>query len=50
MRCAFQAEIEAREPEFTRLAQRGQQMIAKEHYASADIAVKLKQVCELSSR
>uniref|UniRef100_F1KPH2 Spectrin beta chain n=1 Tax=Ascaris suum TaxID=6253 RepID=F1KPH2_ASCSU len=46
----LQAEIEAREPEFTRLAQRGQQMIAKEHYASADIAVKLKQVAEALDR
>ncbi|VDM44604.1 unnamed protein product [Toxocara canis] len=46
----LQAEIEAREPEFTRLAQRGHQMIAKEHYASAEIADKLKQVAEAFDR
>ncbi|VDK88570.1 unnamed protein product, partial [Litomosoides sigmodontis] len=38
------AEIEAREPDFTRLATRGEQMIAKDHYASAEIGAKLKQV------
>ncbi|VBB25988.1 unnamed protein product, partial [Acanthocheilonema viteae] len=40
----LQAEIEAREPDFARLTSRGEQMIAKDHYASAEIAAKLKQV------
>ncbi|EJD74610.1 beta chain spectrin [Loa loa] len=38
------AEIEAREPDFARLTSRGEQMIAKDHYASGEIAAKLKQV------
>ncbi|VDM97600.1 unnamed protein product [Thelazia callipaeda] len=40
----LQAEIEAREPEFSKLAARGERMKANEHYASAEIEEKLKQV------
>ncbi|MFH4975130.1 hypothetical protein AB6A40_001839 [Gnathostoma spinigerum] len=40
----LRAEIDSREPEFLRISELGQQMIDKDHYAKADIAVKIKQV------
>uniref|UniRef100_A0A915PUP8 Spectrin beta chain n=1 Tax=Setaria digitata TaxID=48799 RepID=A0A915PUP8_9BILA len=46
----LQAEIEARGPDFARLTSRGGQMIAKDHYASAEIAEKLKQVDQTLKR
>ncbi|VIO98093.1 probable spectrin beta chain, putative [Brugia malayi] len=46
----LQAEIEAREPDFSRLTGRGEQMIAKDHYASAEITAKLKQVDQALKR
>ncbi|VDK61916.1 unnamed protein product [Onchocerca ochengi] len=46
----LQAEIEAHEPDFARLASRGEQMIAKDHYASAEIAAKLKQIDQALKR
>uniref|UniRef100_A0A914XIB6 Spectrin alpha chain n=1 Tax=Plectus sambesii TaxID=2011161 RepID=A0A914XIB6_9BILA len=40
----LRAEVEAREPEFSKLATRAQQMIAKEHYASEEIKDKQQHV------